>query len=247
MALAALVLALNPMIEQLLAVEQFGVDRRSWVVIQLDTGLSSAEVERIEVGLLGLPSVDGMTDTTERELGLIQENDAPVPDLEYWRTLGVDGELAATTVSQLARNVAGVAAAYPRIAKPPDSHLDFFERAAPVATAIMLAVALILVVRLVVVRALAVASGSVLMRWLRLVVGIAIPVVVTILGATLVTAAVWPSLVYPVISQSASDLISGRTVARPGIELAVYAGVVVLILTLLAVSTVEHHEPKHRA
>jgi hypothetical protein len=234
------------MIDQLLDVEQFGVDRRSWVVTELEAGLTLVEVEGVETALLSLPSVDGVTASTERELSLIPAIDTPVADPENRRTLGVDGELQASTVSQMARNVLGVAAAHPKIAIRPDSNLALIERVVPVATAIMLAVALILVVQLVVARARTVASGSVLMRWLRLVVAIAAPVMVTVIGATLIAAAVWPSLAYPVISRTASHLLSSAAVARPGLELALLAGLITVLLCLLAVIMVERSGPKHQ-
>jgi hypothetical protein len=234
------------MIDQLLDVEQFGVDRRSWVVTELDAGLTLVEVEEVETTLLSLPSVDGVTASTERELSLIPAIDTPVSDPETWRTLGLDGELHAATVSQMARNVLGVAAAHPKVAISPDSNLALIERVVPVVTAIMLAVALILLVQLVVARARTVASGSVLMRWLRLVVAIAAPVVVTVLGATLIAAAVWPSLAYPVISRTASHLLSSTAVARPGLDLALLAGLITVLLSLLAVIMVEHPGPRHQ-
>jgi hypothetical protein len=146
----------------------------------------------------------------------------------------------------MARNVLGVAAAHPKVAISPDSNLALIERVVPVVTAIMLAVAPILVVQLVVARARTVASGSVLMRWLRLVVAIAAPVVVTVLGATLIAAAVWPSLAYPVISRTASHLLSSTAVARPGLYLALLAGLISVLLSLLAVIMVEHPGPRHQ-
>jgi hypothetical protein len=84
------------------------------------------------------------------------------------------------------------------------------------------------------------------MRWLRLVVAIAAPVVVTVLGATLIAAAVWPSLAYPVISRTASHLLSSTAVARPGLDLALLAGLITVLLSLLAVIMVEHPGPRHQ-
>lgn len=235
------------MIDQLIAVEQLGVDRRSWVVADLDAGLSAADVAGVESDLLALAGVDGLTESTDRELGLIPAIETPVPDPENYRTLGLDGEVDATTVSQRARHIPGVEAAYPRIAKPPDSHVNFFHRLAPIATVIMLGIALVFVIRLVVMRAHRAPAGSFLMQWLRLVVTVALPVVLTILGATATAAIVWPSLVYPVVSRTASHLISGRAVAQPGLELAVYAGFTVILICLVALASVERHGARHRA
>jgi hypothetical protein len=235
------------MIDQLLAVEQYGVDRRSWVVAHLESGLSAAEIAGIEGELLALDGVDGMTNSTDRELDLIASIETPVADLENYRTLGLDGDVDPLTVSQRAKRVSGVDTAFPRIAHFPDSHVNFFHRLAPIATAITLAIALVLVVRLVVVRAYSASAGSLPLQWLRLVVVVGLPVVLTILGATVITALVWPPLIYPVVSRSASHLISGRAVAAPGLDLAIYAGFVVILLSLVALANVERRDPRHRA
>lgn len=244
-ALATIVVAFNPMLEQLIAIEQFGVDRRSWVVAHLD-GTPDSQA-KAEAALLDLEGVDGLTDSTDRELKLVAAIEMPVSDPGNYRTLGLDGDVGAPTVSQRASRVSGVEEAFPRVAqRPPESNLDLYETLFPKATGVMLAIALVFVVLLAVARARTSPTGSGWMRWLRLVVSVVIPVVLTVIGATLLAAVVWPSLIYPVISRSASHLISGRMVALNGLELAVITGGMVLLTTLLATLLVHRPSPKHQ-
>lgn len=247
MALAALVAAVNPMVAQLVVVEEFGVDRRSWVVAHLASGLSAEAVDAAEGGLLRLKGVDGITLSTDRELSLVAAIDTPVADLQNYRTLGLDGAADAPSVSFQAREVDNVDSAYPRIAQSPDSRLGLVSEIWPIVTGLMVAFTLILVVRSVVVRSQAVPAGSLLNQWLRMVVSTVLPVVFTVVGATLIAALVWPPLVYPLVSSTASDLISSRAVAQPGLEAAVYAGGLLMVLALLALTTLERPEPKHLA
>lgn len=238
-ALSTFVVVMAPMLEQVAAVEEFGVYRRSWVAVHIDANLSPSVRASVETELLSLSGVDEIADSTKREVGLVVASEPPESDLENYRTLGLDGSVDPDKVASEAAAVPGVDASYPRFALPPESNHAFYEQILPMLTLIALGVAMLLVVRLAFLAARTKRHRELglLATWVRHGAVVVLPVVLTIVGASCLGALLWPPLVGPVVSSLASGLISGGPILEVGLELALDALFVVSFLTFVAMAS----------
>jgi hypothetical protein len=237
-ALATFVAVAGPMLDQLAAVEQFGVNRRSWVVVHLDPGLVPAATATTEQDLLALPGVDEIADSSPRELGLIPQIESPVADPGNYRTLGLDGAVVPEEAAADAGSVEGVDSAFPRTAQRPETNRAFYEQVLPMVTLLGGGLALILIIRLAfrAARTERHRGTGPFLTWVRHGAVVVVPVVLTILGSSALAALLWPPLIRPVISSLATGLILSGPVLDTGLRIALYALAGVTVLSLVAIA-----------
>lgn len=236
-ALATVAVLLTPMLEQVASVEEFGVDRRSWVVVQLDPGTSSFDTA-VETELLLLPGVDEITESTNQEVGFVSPVEPSATDLDAYRTLGLDGSVNPTVVAGQALEISEIGKAYPRFAMPPETNRTFYENILPMITLIAVGLALILVVKLAFLAARTDRRREPgrLMAWVRHGAVVAFPVVLTVLGTSSLAAVLWPPVVRPLVSSLADGLIVSQPILDAGLEFGFYSLLAATVLTLIAMA-----------
>lgn len=237
-ALSTFVLLAAPMLEQVEAVEEFGVNRRSWVVVHVDPASTRPESSSIAEDLLKLAGVDEVTGSTKREVELVVATE-PVPDLENYLTMGLDGSESPDYLAREALAVPGVESSYPKSAQAPESNRAFYEEILPLVTLLTAGVGLILVVRLafLAARTKRRKESGLLVSWIRHGAVVVLPVFLTMVGASLVAGLLWFPVVSPMVSSLAQELITGNAILEVGLQYAFYALLVVTMLTFIAMAS----------